>query len=78
MLSDLAVDERRARMVLSMIAEPADTSTGRVLAEAGAVETLRLTEAEAPVPALGEAEAGLWRAPGLPRYGVSTRAAASR
>lgn len=44
-LTGLTTDERTARMVLSMIAEPNDPATGRLLAQLGAVETIRLIEA---------------------------------
>ena len=39
-LSDVASDERTARMVLSMLVEPNDPVKGRVLSRLGAVETL--------------------------------------
>ena len=39
-LSDVASDERTARMVLSMLVEPNDPVTGRILSRLGAVETL--------------------------------------
>ncbi len=38
-LSGVARDERTARMVLSMLVEPNDPVTGRILARFGAVET---------------------------------------
>ena len=41
-LSEIARDERTARMVLSMLVEPEDAVTGRLLATVGGVETLRL------------------------------------
>lgn len=41
-LSEIAGDERTARMVLSMAVEPEDAVTGRLLATVGGVETLRL------------------------------------
>ncbi len=43
-LSDVASDERTARMVLSMLVEPNDPVTGRILARLRAVETLWLAE----------------------------------
>ena len=39
-LSEVANDERTARMVLSMLVEPNDPVTGRILSRLGAVETL--------------------------------------
>ena len=43
-LADAVQDERTARMALSMIADPGDVTTGRVLALVGAAETVRLLE----------------------------------
>lgn len=60
-LADELQDEREARMVLSMIAEPGDAVTGRVLALAGAVGTVRLLESQDTVPLLGRADAMIWR-----------------
>ncbi|TSD58164.1 DNA-processing protein DprA [Aeromicrobium piscarium] len=65
-LSALATDERSARMVLANIVEPGDILTGRVLAHAGAVETVRALTEEGTVPGMGEVEARLWRSH-LPR-----------
>lgn len=48
-LSDVAGDERTARMVLSMLVEPNDPVTGRVLNGLGAMETLRLAERDGAV-----------------------------
>lgn len=53
--------ERMARVVLSMIAEPNDAASGHVLARVGGVETLRLIEADDPVPGLARADALMWR-----------------
>lgn len=60
-LSEIAGDERTARMVLSMVVEPDDAVTGRLLATVGGVETLRLAESDSPVPGLGDADAQVWR-----------------
>lgn len=62
-LSELVQDERTARMVLSMIVEPDDAVTGRLLGEVGAVEVLRLAERDDGVPGLGIVDARVWRAP---------------
>ncbi len=43
-LADYASDERTARVMLSMMAEPADRTVGRLLRREGAVETLRLLD----------------------------------
>ena len=48
-LSDVASDDRTARMVLSMLVEPDDPVTGRILARLGAVETLWLAERDGAV-----------------------------
>lgn len=54
--------ERQARMVLSMIAEPDDPVTGRVLNQVGGFETLRLIEDDlATVPGMNRADAIAWR-----------------
>ena len=72
-LSEIAGDERTARMVLSMLVEPDDAVTGRLLAAVGGVETLRLAEANGPVPGLGDVDAQVWRghfaAPGVDSLG---------
>lgn len=60
-LSEIAGDERTARMVLSMLVEPEDAVTGRLLATVGGVETLRLAESDSPVPGLGDVNARVWR-----------------
>ncbi|MDN6351249.1 MAG: DNA processing protein DprA, partial [Yaniella sp.] len=60
-LADLATDERTARMALSMIAEPNDSTTGRLLTRVGAVETIRLLEADSMVPVLGRVDGTMWR-----------------
>ena len=68
-LSEIAGDERTARMVLSMVVEPEDAVTGRLLATVGGVETLRLAESDGPVPGIGDVDAQVWRghfaAPGI-------------
>ena len=61
-LSDVVQDERTARMVLSMIVEPDDAVTGRLLGELGALELFRLAEGEDAVPGLSTVDAQVWRA----------------
>ncbi len=61
-LSQVLQDERTARMVLSMIFEPDDAVTGRLLGEVGAVAVLRLAERDDGVPGLGTVDARVWRA----------------
>jgi DNA processing protein len=60
-LTDLVTDERTARMVLSMIAEPNDSATGRLLTRVGAVETIRLLETDSMAPVLGRVDGTMWR-----------------
>jgi DNA processing protein len=60
-------DERTARMVLSMIDDPDDPMTGKVLWQVGGIGTLSLLEGDGPVPALDETEAMVWRSRLAPR-----------
>jgi len=60
-LSSLGHDERSARTVLSLVAAPNDPSTGRLLGQVGAVELLRLADADGTVPGLDQIAAAVWR-----------------
>lgn len=61
-LAEQVQGERAARMVLSMIADPNDAPTGRVLARVGGVETLRLIDdVQASVPWMNRADGIAWR-----------------
>lgn len=60
-IAEQVAGERMARMVLSMITGPDDVATGRVLAHAGGVETLRLIESDDPIEKLDRVTALLWR-----------------
>lgn len=60
-LSDVVSDERTARMVLSMLIEPNDPVTGRILSRLGAVETLWLAERDGAVVGLSPMDAQVWR-----------------
>ncbi len=68
-LSDVANDERTARMVLSMLVGPNDPVTGRILSPVtgrilsrlGAVETLWLAEHDGAVVGLSPVDAQVWR-----------------
>ena len=60
-LSEIARDERTARLALSMLVEPDDAVTGHLLATVGGVETLRLAESDGPVPGLGDVDLRVWR-----------------
>ena len=61
-LSHVVPDERTARMVLSMIVEPDDAATGRLLGELGTLELFRLAERDDAVPGLSAVDAQVWRA----------------
>lgn len=59
--TDLSPDERRARVTLSLLSEPDDPVTGRLLRKAGAVETLGLLGSDDPVPGLNRVDSQVWR-----------------
>jgi hypothetical protein len=60
-LAEQVQGELIARVAVSMLAEPNDAATGRVLAQGGGIETLRLVESNDPVPGLARADALMWR-----------------
>lgn len=60
-LSDLAQDERSARMVLSLVGTPNDEATGRLLARVGAQELLALADRDTAIPGMDRAKAAVWR-----------------
>lgn len=60
-LSQVVQDERTARMVLSMVVEPDDAVTGRLLGELGALELLWLAERDDAAPGLSAVDAQVWR-----------------
>lgn len=60
-LADLARDERSARMVLAIVAEPNHSSTGRLLANVGGIETVKLIANESSVPGMDQVDAAVWR-----------------
>lgn len=77
-LAEQVNGERQARMMLSMISEPDDATTGRILHQVGGVETLRLLEDEqAAVPEMNRADAIAWRNRVAPRIedGIPARVA---
>ncbi len=49
------------RVALSLVAEPNEAANGRILAQVGGIETLRLIESDDPVPGLARADALMWR-----------------
>lgn len=61
-VSEVANEERTARMVLSMLIEPNDPVTGRILSRLGAVETLWLAERDGAVVGLSPVDAQVWKA----------------
>ena len=61
-LSQVVEDERTARMALSMLVEPDDAVTGRLLGELGVLELFQLAEGEDAVPGLSTVDAQVWRA----------------
>lgn len=60
-LSDVADDERTARMVLAMLVEPNDPVTGRLLAQVEAAEVVRLATSDGEVSGLDSVDAQVWR-----------------
>lgn len=66
-LAEQANGERQARMMLSMIAEPDDPVTGRILHQVGGAETIRLLEDDDPVPGMNRVDAIAWRQRLTPR-----------
>lgn len=68
-LTDLARDERSARLVLSLVGTPNDEATGRLLAQVGAQELIALADRNTAVPGMDRAEAAVWRDRIHARYG---------
>ena len=60
-LAEQVQGERMARIVLSMIAEPNDLTTGYILGRHGGVATLNLVESDHDVTGLVRADVLLWR-----------------
>ena len=59
-VAGLGVDERSARVALSLFAEPDDPVTDRLLHRVGAVETLGLLDTDTTVPGLGQVDGQVW------------------
>lgn len=59
-LTDLAHDDRSARVLLATIGTTNDPVTGKLLTTLGAVEIVNLIENDAAVPGLDRAEAEVW------------------
>ncbi|MGB3373910.1 MAG: DNA-processing protein DprA [Microbacterium sp.] len=60
-LSNLAKDERTARLVLSLIGTPNDAVTGDLLLRVGGVELIALIESNTSIPGMDRVEAAVWR-----------------
>lgn len=60
-VAGVGVDERRARVVLSLSAEPDDPVTGGLLRRVGAVETLGLLDTDTTLPGLARVDGQVWR-----------------
>ncbi|WP_058234081.1 DNA-processing protein DprA [Devriesea agamarum] len=60
-LSQAVQDERTARMVLSMVVEPYDAVTSRLLAKLGVLELFRLAESSESMPDLRTVDTQVWR-----------------
>lgn len=58
-LADYAPDEGTARVILSMIAEPANVTVGRLLRQEGGIETLRALETADPITGARPEEAAI-------------------
>lgn len=69
-IADLVRDERSARVLLSLLAEPDSAATGRVLARVGAAATLRILDGDGAVPGLGRVDGRVWRSRLTARAGV--------
>ncbi|WP_420174271.1 hypothetical protein [Luteococcus sp. OSA5] len=60
-VAGLGFDERRARVVLAMLAEPDDPVTGGLMRRVGTVETLGLLDTDTVVPGLSRVDGQVWR-----------------
>jgi len=60
-LSDLAKDDRAARVILAMVSSRNDALTRNLLERVSAVELITLADGDGPVPGMGRVEAAVWR-----------------
>lgn len=60
-LTDLATDDRSARVLLSIIGIPADVATGKLLTKVGAAELISIAEGDGTVSGMDRVEAAVWR-----------------
>ena len=62
-ITELASDERRARIALACMTEPGDAVTSGLVGKVGAVETVGLLDSHAVLPGLSPVESGPSRLP---------------
>ena len=60
-LSDLAEDNRAARVMLAMVSSSVDALTRNLLEKVSAVELIALADGDGPVPGMDRVEAAVWR-----------------
>lgn len=60
-LTDLARDERSARMLLSFVGTPDDSATGRLVRQVGAENLVALADDNTAIPDMDRADAAVWR-----------------
>lgn len=60
-ISEGVHDERTARIMLSMLSEPNDSVTGRLLTDLGGIETIRLLDRDDFPPIAERVETQMWR-----------------
>ena len=60
-IADLATDERTARILLSLLGEPDNVFTARLVRGVGAVETVRLVTSGEAAPKMERMDIRMWR-----------------
>lgn len=60
-LTDLARDDRSARLLLSFVATPNDEATGRLLGRLGAEDVVALADSDRSIPGMDCVEIAVWR-----------------
>lgn len=60
-LTDLARDDRSARLLLSFVATPNDEATGRLLGRLGAEDVVALADSDRSIPGMDRVEIAVWR-----------------
>ncbi len=61
-VSGEVLGERVSRTVLSLVVDPGDKLTGRIVQQVGGIATVALLESDDLVPGLSRVDAGVWRA----------------